>query len=146
MLKNLEYQLSYTYNISKRKYQEYTEVTTPQYATRHNAALVVKYSLPSLHTIIGVTNRFSSGRPYHNPTLPGLMNDEVKPYNSLDLGLTYLVNKKVIIHASATNILCRKNEFGKVDNKAILASRDHFFYIGVYITLGKKAAYDVSNF
>lgn len=146
LFQNLEYQLSYTYNISKRKYQEYTEVTTPQYATRHNAALVVKYSLPSLHTIISATNRFSSGRPYHNPALPGLMNDEVKPYNSLDVGLTYLVSKKVIIHASATNILCRKNEFGKEDHKAILASSDHFFYIGVYITLGKKAAYDVSNF
>lgn len=146
LVKNLEYQLSYTYNISKRKYQEYTEMTTPQYATRHNAAVVLKYSIPRIGTIIGLTNRFSSGRPYHNPDLPGLMNDEVKPYNSLDLGLTYLLSKKVIIHASATNILCRKNEFGKVDNKAILASNDHFFYAGVYITIGKKAAYDVSNF
>lgn len=146
LLKNFEYELSYTYNISKRKYQEYAELTTPQYATRHNAAVVIKYSLPRLHTIIGLTNRFSSGRPYHNPALPGLMNDEVKPYNSLDLGLTLLPTKKIIIHASATNILCRKNEFGKVDNKAILASSDHFFYIGIYITLGKKAAYDVSNF
>jgi outer membrane receptor for ferrienterochelin and colicin len=36
--KNLEYQLSYTYNIAKRKYREYLELTTPQYATRHNAA------------------------------------------------------------------------------------------------------------
>jgi len=52
----------------------------------------------------------------------------------------------VIVHASATNILARKNEFGKIDNKAVLASSDHFFYVGVYITLGKKAAYDVSNF
>ncbi|MCD8182071.1 MAG: TonB-dependent receptor plug domain-containing protein [Bacteroides sp.] len=146
LLKNLEYQLSYSYNISRRKYQEYTELTTPQYATRHNAAAVVKYPLPRLHTIIGLTNRFSSGRPYHNPELPGLMNDEMKPYNSLDLGLTYLPSKKVIIHASATNILCRKNEFGRVDNRAVLASSDHFFYIGMYITLGKKAAYDVSNF
>lgn len=146
LCKNLEYQFSYTYNISKRKYREYTELTTPQYATRHNAAAVVKYSLPRWHTIISLTDRFSSGRPYHNPTLPGLMNDEVKPYNSLDVGLTFLVSKKVIIHASATNVLCRTNEFGKVDNKAILASSDHFFYVGVYITLGKKAAYDVSNF
>lgn len=145
-VKNLEYQLSYTYNISKRKYQEYPELTTPQYATRHNAALVVKYSIPRIGTIVGLTNRFSSGRPYHNPNLPGLMNDEVKPYNSLDLGLTFLPSRKVIIHASATNILCRKHEFGRVDNKAILASNDHFFYIGVFITLGKKAAYDVSNF
>ena len=146
LLKNFEYQLSYTYNISTRKCREYTELTTPQYATRHNAAAVVKYALPRLHTIIGLTDRFSSGRPYHNPNLPGLMNDEVKPYNSLDLGLTFLVSKKVIVHASATNILCRKNEFGKVDNKAVLASGDHFFYIGIYVTLGKKAAYDVSNF
>ena len=135
-----------TYNIAKRKFQEYTELTTPQYATRHNASVVLKYSIPRIGTIVGLTNRFSSGRPYHNPDLPGLMNDHVKPYNSLDLGLTFLPSKKVIIHASATNILCRKNEFGRVNNKAILASNDHFFYIGVFITLGKKAAYDVSNF
>lgn len=146
LVKNLEYQLSYTYNVSKRKYREYAELTVPQYATRHNAALVVKYSIPRVGTIIGLTNRFSSGRPYHNPSLPGLMNDEVKPYNSLDFGLTFLPSKKVIIHASATNILCRKNEFGRIDDRAILASNDHFFYIGVFITLGKKAAYDVSNF
>ena len=144
--KNLEYQLSYTYNIAKRKYREYLELTTPQYATRHNAAWVVKYSLPRLRSIVSVTDRFSSGRPYHNSMLPGLMNDEVKPYNSLDLGVTFLASKKVIIHASTSNILCRKNEFGKVDNKAVLASSDHFFYVGVYVTLGKKAAYDVSNF
>ena len=145
-IKNLEYQLSYTYNISKRKYQSCSELTITQYATRHNAALVVKYSLPRLHSIISLTNRFSTGRPYHNPLLPGLMNDEVKPYNSLDLGVTFLASKKVIIHASASNILGRKNEFGKVDNKAVLASQDRFFYVGVYVTLGKKAAYDVSNF
>lgn len=145
-IKNLEYQLSYTYNISKRKYQRCSELTTPQYATRHNAALVVKYSLSRLHSIISLTNRFSTGRPYHNPLLPGLMNDEVKPYNSLDVGVTFLASKKVIIHASASNILGHKNEFGKVDNKAVLASSDHFFYVGVYVTLGKKAAYDVSNF
>ena len=70
-IKNLEYQLSYTYNISKRKYQSCSELTIPQYATRHNAALVVKYSLPRLHSIISLTNRFSTGRPYHNPLLPG---------------------------------------------------------------------------
>ena len=145
-LHHFEYYLSYTYNISRRKYREYAELTTPQYATRHNASLTLKYSVPRLRTIVGVTNRFSSGRPYHNPQLPGLMNDEVKPYNSLDLGLTFLPSKKVIVHASATNILGRHNEFGRVDGQPVWASDDHFFYVGVFITLGKKAAYDVSNF
>ena len=74
------------------------------------------------------------------------MNDEAKPYNSLDLGLTFLPSKKVILHASATNILCRKNEFGKVEGMPIRASSDHFFYLGVFVTIGKKVAYDVSNF
>lgn len=74
------------------------------------------------------------------------MNDEVKPYNSLDVGWTFLASRKVIIHASATNVLGRRNEFGRVDGKPVLASSDHFFYVGVYVTLGRKAAYDVSNF
>ncbi|MBQ8225651.1 MAG: TonB-dependent receptor plug domain-containing protein [Bacteroides sp.] len=146
LLKHFEYQLSYTYNLSKRKYRSYAELTIPQYATRHNAALVLKYTIPRLNSIIGLTNRFSSGRPYHNPSRPGLFNDEVKPYNSLDVGITYLPSKKVIIHASATNILGRKNVFGQENGTPILASDDHFFYVGIFLTLGKKAAYDVSNF
>lgn len=145
-LKNFEYQLAYTYNLVKKKAGRYAELTTPQYATRHNASAVVKWSFPRLRSILSLTNRFSSGRPWHNPELPGLMNDEVKPYNSLDVGVTFLPSKKVIIHASATNILGRCNEFGRVDGRPVLASSDRFFYIGVYLTLGKHAAYDVSNF
>lgn len=146
LMKNFEYYLSYSFNLSKRKYLEYPELTTPQYATRHNVSLVLKYSLVKLRTIIGLTESFASGRPYHNPDRPGLMNSETKPYNSLDLGLTFLATKKIIIHASASNLLCRRNEFGRIDGKSLLASSDHFFYLGVYVTLGKKAAYDVSNF
>lgn len=146
-LKLVEYRLSYTYNLSRRRYLEYTQLTTPQYATRHNASLVVKWSIPRLRLILGLTDTYASGRPWHNPDRPGLMNDEVRPYNSLDLGLTFIPSPKVIIHASATNILCRRNEFGRDGNGLpVLASADHFFYVGIYLTLGKKAAYDVSNF
>ena len=146
LLKNFEYYLSYSFNLSKRKCLAYSELTTPQYATRHNVSLVLKYTIPRLRTIIGLTEGIASGRPYHNPNRPGLMNDEAKPYTSLDLGVTFLATKKIIIHASATNILCRKNEFGRIDGIPLRASSDHFFYLGVFITLGKKAAYDVSNF
>ena len=145
-LKNVEYRLSYTYNLSRRRYLEYTELTTPQYATRHNASFVLRWSIPRLRLILGLTDTYASGRPWHNPALPGLMNDEAKPYNSLDLGLTFLLSPKVILTASATNILCRRNEFGRVDGRPVLASADHFFYVGVYVTLGRKAAYEVSNF
>jgi len=145
-LRNLEYRLSYTYNLPRRRTEHDSELTIPQYATRHNASVVVKWSLPRLRTVLSLTDRFSSGRPWHNPERPGLMNDEVKPYNSLDVGLTFLPSKKVIVHASATNVLGRRNEFGRVDGRPVLASMDRFFYIGIFVTLGKHAAYDVSSF
>lgn len=145
-LKNVEYQLAYTYNIPRRKMEYDSELTVPQYATRHNASVVVKWAFPRLRTVLSLTDRFSSGRPWHNPERTGLMNDEVKPYNSLDVGLTFLPSKKVIIHTSATNLLGRRNEFGRVGGRPVLAASDRFFYIGVFVTLGRHAAYDVSNF
>lgn len=146
VVKNLDYTLSYSYGYSKRKYGAYGEVTVPPYATLHNAAVSIRYSCPALNTIFGLSNRFAGGRPYHNPDKPGIMNDRVKPYNSLDLGITYLASPKVLVYASAGNLLCRRNVYGKQDGKFIRASGDHFFFIGVFITLSGKTAYDVSNF
>lgn len=145
-VRHFEYQLAYTYNLSRRKYACYPQLTTPQYATRHNLSAVVKYTIPPLHTIVGLTHTYASGRPWHNPDLPGLMNDEAKPYHSLDLGITCIPHKKVIIHASVTNLLGRRNEYGQRNGQPVVNLRDRFCYIGLFLTLGRKAAYDVSNF
>lgn len=145
-VENLNYTLAYSYGYSKRKYGEYDELTTPPYATLHNASVSFRYHLRSLRSIISLSNRFASGRPYHNPHRPGIMNDRVKPYNSLDLGVTYLASPKVIVYASASNLLCRKNVYGKENGAYIRTSGDHSFFIGVFITLSGKTAYDVSNF
>ena len=154
LFKNLEYMMSYSLNLSKRKYQQYTELTTPQYATVHNATLALKYTIPALKTIWGITDRFASGRPYHDPAKDGIMNSTAPFYNSVDMSLTYLVSKKVIVYASATNLLGRKNIYDyNYTNSAsgyritpVTASSDHFFYLGIFITLSGKTAYDVSNF
>ena len=145
-VKNLEYQLSYTYNISRRRAGHDSELTVPQYATRHNASVVLKWMCSRLRTILSLTDRYASGRPWHNLERAGLMNDEVRPYNSLDVGLTFLPTRKVIVHASATNVLGRRNEFGRINGRPVLAASDRIFYIGVYITLGRHVAYDASNF
>ena len=50
-LKNLEYRLSYTYNLPRRRTGRDSELTVPQYATRHNASVVVKWSLLCLRTV-----------------------------------------------------------------------------------------------
>lgn len=157
LLKNFEYVVSYSFNISKRKYQEYSELTIPQFASKHNGALSLKYTLPALKSIIGITNRIASGRPYHDPTKEGIMNATTSYYNSLDLSITYLANKKLLIYASANNILNRTNVYNynyvKDNNQTggyrslpVIASSNCFFYVGVFITLSGKTAYDVSNF
>ena len=85
------------------------------------------------------------------------MNSITKCYNSLDMSLTYLASKRVILYASATNILGRKNVYNYTFTKdtsypggyrgtPVSASSDHFFYVGIFITLSGKTAYDVSNF
>jgi len=157
LIKNFEYMLAYSFNLSKRKYQDYTELSTPQYATMHNASLSIKYSIPAVKSILGITNRYASGRPYHDPTKDGIMNSTTGFYNSVDMSLTYLASKKVIIYASASNLLGRKNVYnytysadanspGGFRKTPVIDSSSHFFYIGIFITISGKTAYDVSNF
>jgi len=157
LFKNMEYMLSYSFNLSKRKYAEYTELTVPQFWTKHNATLSLKYTVTALKSIIGITNRFASGRPYTDPTKAGVMNSTTSCYNSLDLSYTFLANKKLIIYASATNLLGRNNIYnytytkqtnspGGYKSSPVIGSSDHFFYIGFFFTLSGKTAYDVSNF
>jgi hypothetical protein len=147
LIDNFEYRLSYSFNDSKRKYRDYPVKDTPQFASRHNLSFSVKYNLPVLKSIAGITNRYASGRPYHNPAKEGFMNARTPSYNSLDISWTFLATKKLIIFASASNVLGRKNIFNYTPSGSPMttASRS-FFFIGVFITLGGNTAYDVSNF
>ncbi len=157
LIPNLEYRLSYSLNFAKRLYRDNPVYDVPQYATRHNASISLRYEVSTLRSIIGLTNRYASGRPYHDPNEPGWMNRQAPAYNSLDLSWTILVNKKCIIFASATNILGRKQIYnyawsdtpasnGRYRGAPVLANADNFFFVGCFITLGGNAAYDVSNF
>ena len=157
VVKNLEYMLAYSYNDSKRKYGDYPAEAMPQYATRHNLSLALKYWVQPIRSTIGITDRYASGRPYHNPNEEGFMQHTTSPYNSLDLSISFLLNKKVIIHASASNILGRNNvynytysssrgEDGAFAGSPVNAPRNSFFMIGIFITLSGNTAYDVSNF
>lgn len=151
----LEYRCSYSLNRSERKYRDFPVRDVPPYASRHNASVALRYRLTSLRSILGLTDRFASGRPYHDPNAPGFMNARTPAYNSLDVSLTVLVHPKVIVYASASNLLCRKEVYnytwdvapdGRYRATPVRANVDHFFYIGVFITLGGNTAYDVSNF
>ena len=137
IVRNLTTTLSYSFNDSERLYLDYTAPRTPEYASRHNLTLTAKYAFGK--TIVGLAESYTSGRKYPIGTTPH--------YNSIDANVTYLLSPKVIVYTSLNNILGRKNIFGyKADGTAITATRDRFFFIGIFISLKNNKAYDISNF
>ena len=137
LVKNLSTTLSYSYNDSRRYYLDYTVEQIPDYASRHNFRVTAKYGIGK--TIIGLADSYASGRHYAVGTTPH--------YNSLDANITWLVSPKVIVYSSLSNILGRTNIF-RYDNhgKPVTATRDRFFYIGIFVSLKNNKAYDISNF
>jgi hypothetical protein len=147
LIDNFEYRFSYSFNDSKRKYRDYQVKDVPQFASRHNLSFSVKYNLSVLKSIVGITDRYAGGRPYHNPAKEGFMNAWTPHYNSLDISWTFLAAKKLIVFASASNVLGRKNIYNYTPSGTPMTTASQsFFFIGVFITLGGNTAYDVSNF
>lgn len=156
-LKHWDYSIGYSYNNTKRNQDNYIEQIRPSFISKHNLSLTLKYTNYTLRSIIGLTNELASGRYYHNPNKVGNMNSKTPIYNSLDVSYTFLAHKKLIIYASASNILNRKNIFGytyntivnnwgQYDSAPIQKQQNQTFYIGLFFTIGKNVAYDASNF
>ncbi len=137
LVKNLTTTMSYSFNDSERLYLDYTSLHTPDYASRHNLRLTAKYTIGKL--IVGLAESYASGRKYSVGTTPY--------YNSLDGNITYLLHPKVIVYTSLNNILGRTNVFRyQSDGTPVTATRDRFFYIGIFVSLKNNKAYDISNF
>ena len=137
LVKNLTSTLSYSFNDSERLYLDYTALRTPDYTSRHNIRMTLKYNIGK--TMIGLSESYASGRKYPVGTTPH--------YNSVDANLTWLVSPKVIVYASLNNILGRTNVFRyNPDGTSVKANRDRFFYIGIFVSLKNNKAYDISNF
>lgn len=154
-MKHWNYMVAYSYNDTERNINNFPEKERPNYTTKHNLSFTLKYTNYNIKSVIGLTNRMASGRKYHNPNKPGYMNSITPIYNSLDLSYTFLLHRNVIIYASWSNILDRDNIFnyeyvkemnGQYVERPIKLQQNKSFYIGVFITLGKNIAYDVSNF
>ena len=129
--------LAYSLNDSERLYQDYTELRTPSFASRHNLRLTAKYSFGKL--ILGLAESYATGRHFATGTTPH--------YNSLDVNLTYLLSSKVIIYTSLNNVLGRTNIHAyDTAGRGITSDRDRFFYIAIFVSLKNNKAYDISNF
>lgn len=156
-LRHWEYMAAYSFNDSKRKYLDYPVKAAPAFTSRHNASLTLKYTNMAIKSIISLTNRFASGKPYHNPNREGFMNARTPAYNTLDIGWTWLAHKRLIVYASYSNLLNRTNVYGYhyasapgsnglYDRRPVVPDQKQTFYIGLFLTIGKNVAYEASNF
>ena len=137
LIKNLTSTLSYSFNDSERLYLDYTALRTPDYVSRHNVRMTLKYNIGK--AIIGLSESYASGRKYPIGTTPH--------YNSVDANITWLVSPKIIVYTSLNNIFGRTNIFRyNPDGTTVKANRDRFFYIGIFVSLKNNKAYDISNF
>ena len=136
LLPNLTTMLSYSYNDSRRRYLNDLTEQQPPYVSRHNLRLALKYGISIFN--FALTESFASGRKSEGRTTPY--------YNSLDASVTYLASKRVIVYASLSNLLGRKNIYGYRGGKPITNGSDRFLYIGIFVSLKSNKAYDIANF
>ena len=87
LMPNLYTMLSYSYNDSRRRYLDYLTEQQPQYVSRHNLRLALKYSIGIFG--LGLTESFASGRKSQGRTTPY--------YYSLDSSNTSLASQHVIV-------------------------------------------------
>ena len=157
-LNHWDYTISYTFNDSRRKYLHYLTLVQPHYVTRHNASVSIRYSnLELLRSMISISHRYASGRPYHNPNEELFMSGRTSELHTTDISLTILAHKKLIIYLSASNLFHRLNIYGYdynsqpnnegvYERKPILLEQPQNFYVGFFLTLGKNVAYEATHF
>jgi len=155
-LRNADYWISYSFLDTKRDYRHYPAEAIPTFASKHNFSYVLKYFVESIKSQIGATYAFGSARPYHDPNKEGFNQSRTPNYHDLSANISYLMNPKLIIHASVTNILGRDNIFGyrfsnAPDANGVYASEPirqaarHFIFIGCFITFSDAKVNQLPN-
>ncbi|WP_445454427.1 TonB-dependent receptor [Flavobacterium sp. 25HG05S-40] len=145
-IKNLEYWISYSYIDTKRDYRNFSAEVTPSFVASHSASLVTKYWISDLKSQLGITQQFSSGRPYNDPNQSVFMNGKTKSFSNLSISWAYLLTQQKILYFSVSNVLGVQNVFGYnyanspnangvFERTAVRPTADRFFFVGFFWTI-----------
>lgn len=148
LIKNLEYWVSYSFLDTQRDYQNYPVETMPGFATKHNFSLVTKFFVTEWRSQIGITQSFTSGRPYTNPNESGFLEARTRPYYNTSLGWAYLLSQQKILYFSISNLFNVANVFGyqyantadangRFPRRAIEPTADRFFFVGFFWSISE---------
>jgi outer membrane receptor for ferrienterochelin and colicin len=147
-VKNVEYWVSYSYIDTERNYRNFPAQVTPSFVADHSLSLVTKYWINDLRSQLGITNSFSSGRPYNNPNSAEFMAGKTKGYNNLSLSWAYLLSAQKILYLSVSNVLGTDNVFGHeyantpdstgtFQRRDITPTADRFIFVGFFWTISQ---------
>ena len=148
-IRNVDYWVSYSYIDSKRLYADFPVSVTPSYISDHTFSLVTKVFFQKIRSQAGGAFIIAGGRPYHNPSRPGFMQEKTPIYKDLSINWSYLFRPNVIIHASVSNVFGFKNIYGYeyrhapgtdtgYEAQPVELPLRRFGFAGVFITLSKN--------
>ena len=157
--KMADYWISYGFLDTRRQYRTDPVSGIPTFAARHNLSLVGKYYVQKIHTQVGFTYSYGSGRRYQNPNLSGYNQSTLPSYQDLSLNVSYLTNwfgQFTIVYVSASNLLGRQNIYsytyatqpdasGLRSSAAVTAPAPRMLFVGVFISINKKTKVDLNE-
>jgi hypothetical protein len=157
--KKLDYWVSYGYLDTRRQYRADPVAAVPTFAATHNLSIVAKYWAQKLHTQFSGTYSYGSPRRYNDPSTTAYNQGRTPAFHDLSLNASYLTTlfgQFTIIHVSASNVLGRHNIFGyryadspaasgQLDRVAVTASVPQMLFVGVFISINKKAKVDLET-
>ncbi|MEM9887259.1 MAG: TonB-dependent receptor [Bacteroidota bacterium] len=147
-----DFWISYSYLDTKRDYRDFPYAARPHFASKHNFSAVYKHWISKMNSVLGVTYAYGSPRPYYNPNHDDFHADRTASFHDLSINWSHLTNifgQFSILHISATNVLGLQNTFGyqysenpnangQYDRIAVQPANNSFFFVGLFISIGKS--------
>jgi vitamin B12 transporter len=158
-IKKADYWVSYGYLDTRRQFRADPVQAVPTFAARHNLSVVGKYWVQKVHTQVGFTYSYGSGRRYNDPNLPGYNQSTLPAYQDLSLNVSYLTNwlgQFTIVYVSASNVLGRNNIYGynyataadgsgQFRSVAVTPAAPRMLFVGVFISINKTSKMDLNE-
>lgn len=146
-IRNADYWLSYSILDTRRYAGAAADGKIPSFASAHQLSAVYKHFVRVLQSQIGATFSYASPRSYMAPDDRGKL---ITPdYFDLSANWSWLLNSRIIVHASVSNVLGLRQVFGYEFSPApgadgmytareITLPARRFLFLGVFVTFSKN--------
>ncbi|WP_165973371.1 carboxypeptidase-like regulatory domain-containing protein [Pedobacter sp. ok626] len=145
-VKDFDYWITYSFIDTKRYYQNYPSLTTPDFVSKHNLNLIARYYPERLHTVFSIGYNYANGRAYYNPLATSFLQQKSPAYQNLSFKVSYLTNIRKMFAAwyvNIDNLTNYKNVLGyrySADGhfkSPILPPQYRSIFFGVYLSISE---------